>query len=153
MPQKDQTNPHNDPEFDKKVKDLYAKYLRKCADDKVSTVPFDHFRKHVLDMMARMIATNMAEGRLNEPNDGEDVLYVAMRVADAKESVAGSTVGKCSQCQADVLLDPKMGEYLKKSKAVICNQCLPEVTGQTFDEAADQELKHYNKNNGEKEKT
>lgn len=149
MPPKGQTNPQNDPEFDSKVKDLYAKYLRKCADDRTEPVPFKAFRKWVLDQAARLISTNMAAERFNEPRDGKDAIYVAMRVEDVKESVDGSVTGECGQCHQPVLLDPAMTQYLENAKAVICNRCLPEVTGQTFGEAAQQEIDHYNEKHGE----
>jgi DNA-directed RNA polymerase subunit RPC12/RpoP len=122
-------------EWEAKCKELYAKYLEHCKKDNVALpAPYVMFRRRVQEKMANMIA----ETRAQRFEDFSDVYYVASRVEDGGRPVSGSVTRQCSQCQKDVYV--AMPERADKSKGIMCNHCIEELTGKPFNQIVKEDL-------------
>lgn len=137
--------------FNKQMTDLWHKYLEHCAETHVVPATRDQFAISVQEKMAQIMAHEIADKEMekfDDPDDGKEALYVAMRVKDLPAPARASKTDICGQCGEKVWVDPTMHDRLKHSKAIICNACLPEVTGHTREEIIKEKLDEHYKDKG-----
>lgn len=118
--------------IDLDVEAIYKKYLEYCIDSDITPVA-EHFFGLLTETVRRMFAIKEAQHRMAQPGN-MDVLYICYRVTDMPNPAGKFEVMQCAQCNYDVLVDPSMKHILAQSNSIICNHCLPEITGMEMKE-------------------
>jgi hypothetical protein len=131
--------------FNAQMDELWEKYLAHCKETGIKPATRDIFAQVVYEQGAKLMSHAMAD-KMPKKDVGQ-ALYVAVRVKDLPNPLSTSTIKQCGQCGEDVWIDPSMLDVLSKSKAIICNACLPEITGKTREEIIKNELEKLDESN------
>jgi hypothetical protein len=128
-------------DFDKKMTELYQQYIEHCKEVGIATPASPAlFARKIKEVATTEVAHKIAAKEMLKYHEGAEAWYVAMRVADLSDPVGNSKMSVCSQCGESVWVAADMANYRAKTVGIICNQCLPEITGKTREEIIKEKL-------------
>lgn len=114
-------------DYELHMRTLYADYREHCRQTGIVPAPYIMFKaataKHLTEETVRR-QRDMAM----QIKPTQDMLYIAMRTHEGDPNVT-SVIRQCGQCNHDVWIDADQLDILLISKAIICIECLPEVSG------------------------
>jgi hypothetical protein len=100
---------------------IYAEHAKLVGEVPMSAVEFQ-------DTMDVEIARSLA-AKMNPADEDIALGYYLTRRQDGGRHAPDTIDGKCDRCGEKVYIDKTMAKLAFKAKQIICNECLPEVSG------------------------